>query len=411
VPESADACGPFCAVCPPRAGALPRCVAGECGFECRPGFCLLGGALGGACVPDDDSAHCGDDCRPCAGATPVCRGRRCVCRPDSCPAEAPVCGEDGRCRPCAAHRECAAGFCSGGWCLPPEAVAHVRADCAPGGDGSPARPFCTVFEAQGSTRPYIVVGPGRYAEALLFEGGAPALVGLDPAPVFEPPGGAPALTVRHDRFPIRLAVRHVDFARASGADVPVVRCTGSTERRVELRMDEVLIAGGAAAGVLARDCHLVLRRARIEGHAGAGLRAHGGSLRLENVLVAGNGGSGLDLEALAADSALVHVTAAGNGGAGMWCLDPAAAVNAVIWGNRSSDPGACTFATSLVQDLDPLPPGCTAADPRFAGPTDYRLAEGSPARDTARPLGYAVEDLAGTARPQGRGPDMGCYEQ
>ncbi len=49
------------------------------------------------------------------------------------------------------------------------------------------------------------------------------------------------------------------------------------------------------------------------------------------------------------------------------------------------------------------------ADPRFVGEGNYRLAEGSPAIDSAGATDTTA-DILGTARPQGAKPDRGAYE-
>jgi hypothetical protein len=46
----------------------------------------------------------------------------------------------------------------------------------------------------------------------------------------------------------------------------------------------------------------------------------------------------------------------------------------------------------------------------FAGASDYRLANGSPAVDAGDPASYPVKDMTGAARPRGAGPDAGAYE-
>ena len=50
-------------------------------------------------------------------------------------------------------------------------------------------------------------------------------------------------------------------------------------------------------------------------------------------------------------------------------------------------------------------------DPLFVdAPDDYRLASGSPCRNTGASNGVPADDLEGKQRPQGAGYDMGCYE-
>lgn len=51
-----------------------------------------------------------------------------------------------------------------------------------------------------------------------------------------------------------------------------------------------------------------------------------------------------------------------------------------------------------------------AANPLFAGATDYHLTAGSPARDVGIPVSGITTDLDGIARPQGPAPDIGAYE-
>jgi Right handed beta helix region len=49
-------------------------------------------------------------------------------------------------------------------------------------------------------------------------------------------------------------------------------------------------------------------------------------------------------------------------------------------------------------------------DPRFIAPSNFRLAEGSPAIDAGIPLTYSQHDADGAPRPRGQGYDLGAYE-
>jgi hypothetical protein len=42
---------------------------------------------------------------------------------------------------------------------------------------------------------------------------------------------------------------------------------------------------------------------------------------------------------------------------------------------------------------------------------DYHLASGAPAVDAGEPVAEVTVDRDGVERPQGRGPDVGAYEQ
>ena len=81
-------------------------------------------------------------------------------------------------------------------------------------------------------------------------------------------------------------------------------------------------------------------------------------------------------------------------------------VNNLVWSNGGE--GITLQSGSEV--------GTITADPGFVdfrldGTGDYRLAEGSPARDTGTPAGAPAFAIDGTDRPQGRGFDIGPFER
>jgi predicted outer membrane repeat protein len=132
-----------------------------------------------------------------------------------------------------------------------------------------------------------------------------------------------------------------------------------------------LFCGGRADGATVELAHTTLANA---GRARTGLQASSGTVHLRNSIVSGF--------AIGVDG----------GGA-------ARSRRNLYFGNDTD-----RVNTSSERDISGL-------DPRFTDPErrDYRLLPGSPALDSAEPLGHAL-DRRGVHRPQGLAPDLGAYE-
>jgi len=117
---------------------------------------------------------------------------------------------------------------------------------------------------------------------------------------------------------------------------------------------------------------------------------------------------------------LSHNTLVANNGAGLMLQDPqdrATVVNSILWDNGTAislTTGAVlTAAYSVVQGGWAGPSqGTLQIDPQFRQPAqaDFRLLDTSPCIDRGTPVGAPPIDLAGIARPKGKGYDLGAFE-
>lgn len=117
----------------------------------------------------------------------------------------------------------------------------------------------------------------------------------------------------------------------------------------------------------------------------------------------------------AADAEVYHNTVYGCGGYGIRIDSPysgAIVTNNIAWGNTAGNYTNTGTGTVASDNLGASASGWTASDPVFvdAGSDDFHLQASSPAIDAGATISTITTDLEGSARPEGAGYDIGCYE-
>lgn len=259
----------------------------------------------GACGPCEELGGAGKACTDVDAGKPVCddstmggSGRCVQCtKADTshCPVEMPGCdASTGQCAKCTEHSECPDTACDieVGVCFPSNSIIYVenKQGICFGGDGTEAKPFCSLLDAQPSLvpgkpttikiraatsamKPLQLVNP-NYILALVRNGAqTPILDGNSNAgPTVDVSQGSRVYTYR------------LKFSRAGGPSV--LGCTSGT-----LYMDEIDVVGDgikAARAVGSSSCKTVARRSKFRDNVG-GLQIDKGSLWMENCFVSGNG--------------------------------------------------------------------------------------------------------------------------
>ncbi|MDX6510805.1 MAG: hypothetical protein QOE36_309 [Gaiellaceae bacterium] len=319
----------------------------------------------------------------------------------------------------------------------------VGSDRAP---GTPSRPWKTIRRALRSLRPgdVVVVGPGTYPETLVESRSGRANA---PIAIAALPGERPTITgrlkisgswVRVSGFLFRgqtSANRHGVLVYVAGAD------------HVELSGNE--LEDAAKSGVYLGDPGKGADYARIVGnyihdngtHSNLDHGVYYGTGRggyIANNVVVDNYAKGIQLypdcdQAVVANNTIVRnrrygiilggddgTTSSGNviannvvafnGSGGIttyWGSGPGTgnvATDNLVFQNGSATGNTNVFGDSLAAS------GTIVVDPLFRKDDDFRLGPGSPALDAAQPRWSPPTDIAGRARPEGAGPDLGAYE-
>ncbi|MBI4606905.1 MAG: right-handed parallel beta-helix repeat-containing protein, partial [Planctomycetes bacterium] len=331
-------------------------------------------------------------------------------------------------------------FC--GWPLEALEEVHVDSRTAPAGDGSAARPFADfataidpaaysvalsasspcigageggetmgadlgVCEAPGSPRRLVVLAPGRYSLAGRSLALGVSLRGAGPdATAIE----APVLGLRTGSSIEDLAVVPGPAAASQNIDGIVVAAGESP------RIHRCAVSGMSQAGIRCDPGSAPRVEACWIGENQVGIGCNASWPTIVNCVLAGNWNQGLYAYS-AARPVAIHCTVAGS-------QSPVTAYEGARWTLRScivlgtpykQGSGSRIDATrSLIQLPDPnrvwFGTGNLNADPLFAGPGDYRLLPGSPARDAAPPDAEAPVDIDGRPRPCGDLADLGAYE-
>ena len=199
-----------------------------------------------------------------------------------------------------------------------EPVVYVQPDAPAGGDGSRARPFRTLAEANGAGAATVALSRGEHRVTETLTLAAQSIVGVDPsASVVRLSAGASLVA------PSTQALRRVSLrgptAGTTPRDVPLSATRGAT-----LTLEDVVVDGGHD-GVATQDATLVARRLTVrhttrrglslsgsgwalldallvrEG-VGAGVVADGVRVSVHGALVAGQGGAGVTLLGAASDT-------------------------------------------------------------------------------------------------------------
>lgn len=401
-PSSQPACDvnvPACGPCNPAGDGDALCQARDAQ---RP-FCS--GA--GGCVSCRSAADCTDPTRP-------------LC-------------DDGQCRGCREHGECASGACADdGSCLAPTQVLYVNRDrtgvpplC--GSSDNPCRTLAgaaTLIQSGGPRT--IVFLAGTDANPVAFDG---ALHGTQPIRIIGKAGAAlraingPAVSVSAG------AELRIDELRLSSvqADTPgappthdAVRCDGPNSA---IHLHRVTIEQ-AQVGVHASQCRLVtIERSRVFRSSQGGIRLLGSPFRITNNFIVNNGfksvseTGGVRIESgdTALGTALLAFNTVRSNGSdaasasGIHCvtMTPATLSSNLLSGNEGgpATAGNCRHLYSAI-------PG-SSGDGNIATPPlltdDHHLQPGSPGIDVGQP-GLVEVDIDGHGRPHGTGPDIGADE-
>lgn len=295
---------------------------------------------------------------------------------------------------------------------------YVDLAAAPGGDGSPERPYRRIGDAiagaaNGDT---IRIASGRYLENLVIDRDLRLLGSPGPEPTRI--DGGLAGRVIDAPIPLTLELEDLVLERGAASNGAGVRAIGAVLRLRRVRIERCefgnALTGGIGGGLLQQGGSLELAACAIVENrsfagsldVGAGIGALFARVALQDCLIAGNRSASasaisifgdLDLrgctlvdnaaEAIALSrGALVveHSIFWANGGPSIQLFGPSSA--AVRWSNIE---GGTTGAGNL------------AADPRFVDPAagDYRLRLDSPCLDAGDPTAVPRgTDLAGAPR-------------
>lgn len=266
----------------------PYCVAPD---TCGP--CDLLGGAGKTCADDDPSKTV------CDGASGRCV--ECTYADTSgCPVDKPGCDEEtGTCSKCTEHSQCPDTACDMklGTCFPGDSVIYVEntaAVCA-GGNGTDAKPFCSLFAAVNALTPgeptTIKVRPGKTSSAmqplaLASEGYVVAIVrGVPQIPTLD--GSANNEAMIQVTPNSRVYLSDLRIVNTNGPSI--VECVGA-QNGAELYIDDTLIYSNLqqAKAIDASNCATRLRRSRVFKNK-SGVQLAGGSLWAENSHFTQNG--------------------------------------------------------------------------------------------------------------------------
>ena len=148
--------------------------------------------------------------------------------------------------------------------------------------------------------------------------------------------------------------------------------------------------------------------------------ANASAYSITNALVVENGGSSSSFGGIALSAstgAVSFATVLNNVGMsgninGIQCASSSAIDSSIVWGNTNANgtqaSSSCAFTYSDVGD-GVTGNGNIASNPNLNSST-YEPNPSAPVIDAANPNSHNPHDLAGIARPQGAGPDMGAYE-
>lgn len=422
-----------------------------------------------------DASRCTSNAE-CTSPTPICDMRRSVCvqciavGPSTCGGTAPVCGDDGACRGCAADAECESLTClPGGSC---EAAIHVLYAAADGNPASSCTPTakCSVARAVAlidGIKTTIRLDPGQYTfEDTLLLSVSLRVVGRD-AVLDRVGSGIGATLGISGRAEVEL-----DYLTVQGGDgVPSgdhytggsgISCDNAT-----LTAREINVHNNDTVGIHGSRCTLAITHSRIELNRGfgflltegsitmtrsvvsanpsGGIQLMGGTFDLENNFIIENGGS------LGAFGGMLILNMSGPGPhvfdfntvafnyseptigytPGVDCeasfqqdpggsAGPLVFTNNIVFSNVQGNAypqvsGNCNWKYSNVAPIPPLPPlglGNVVLDPLFVDPqhSNFHLQAGSPMRGLADPAATLAVDIDGEVRPQGAGRDMGADE-
>ena len=410
---------------------------------------LAGVDLAGSCRGNGD---CADRTRPtCDGAAHQCRPCAASIECDSL-----VCNDDGT---CAAVGDVVYTDNQGGRCA---GANHA---------GTRADPVCEVADAvplanarrglihvAGSTQSYQpILLTGARATLLIVGPGAAAV----PAATIAGQGGSAVSLGLAVNALARLQLDGFIVQGDANSSAPVVGCVGRTTnlRAASIRLRRVRVLGGGG-GVSAIACTvtvedstvrdsrgdgiavsgaLTVRRASVLANQGAGVKltapgaGASSSYELTNDIIGDNKGGGVDVEDASGAGTFSFNTVFNNGRNGVSCGgvffnamgDTMHLENSIVWGNQinnASQVCGCSFSQVVINEMNLPNAVYLDQSPDFVDyrGMNYRLKPASLVNraylvDKVLPSDGGVaaliaDDIDGTARPQGKGWDIGAHE-
>ena len=407
----------------------------EAGLVCRGNQCISEPcSSSGECeasAPYCVSELCGESCTvdaECPGFGQTAEERYCVegaceqCRigiADDCSSTAPVC-DQGACRSCRSHEECASGVCTdNGQCADEASIAYVTLTGSASSDCARSSPCDSISVALAKMPPraYVLVSPGTYSSAatvapigerwIIGAGNAPVLTRSSDGPIVTIGGGS---TVRLENLEIAGAVGIGPDAATTGYGIAFQISSGTAN----LELHHVTVRDNAAHGLRgggctltaidsafidnARDgvslgeCTATFDRCLVSGNQ-HGLILDGGLYSITNSFIVRNVGdesTGIDLfsenpgQRVEFNTIVDNIDTSGtNLGVGFRCnlTGPASFPNNIIGRNARQTTGTnCTYPGSIIIDTDIAPLKLASPD---TAPYDYHLTAGSIAIDAA----------------------------
>jgi hypothetical protein len=403
------------------------------GLVCRGGQCIAVTCtisadceLGAPYCTGDDQRLCSDACTAdmqCPGFgedgdKQFCEDGRCVvCREGraDCPG-VEICDQGG-CRGCVAHSECATGICTGGTCAPESEVAVTAPTGSASSDCTVAEP-CNLARALGLSPPrkYIVLAAGTYeAVAYAIDGtqrlvgrgiGETTLRGSGSTSVFTLAAGVDELTVEQVTID------------ANGT--PGLSCEGITQVKPRLRIYDSAVRNATTA-IRSVNCELHIDRVILTAN-GDGVEAEGPTSGLiTNSFAFRNTGVAIRLRTIGVSTAGEMPSIAFNtfvdNGTGISCSAGNQPISVSAPNNIIARNGVNTISSGNCGQFGESFPGSMVrndvGDLMFKSPDmppyDYHIMSGSIAIDAALG-GTLTHDFDGDVRPQGAGRDVGADE-
>jgi hypothetical protein len=357
-------------------------------------------------------------------------------------------GETRQCRGCTDHGECATGVCEidTGACAADVDVLRVATDGQALPCGTAVRPCARIDEALvqvDAERRFILLAPGTYNQTVAMPSFTVTIVG--PEAIIDGTGfDVPAAVAVSDESNVTIDGVTIGHPGAS-FDGGAIRCVDST-----LTLRRVIARDSGSFGVSSEGCALTVRDSRILANQSLGLTVNAGELTLERSWIDGNatGGMMLSSPAVIRDNlftsngainqyngairgefakAGTQILIAYNTFAGNACEGFETAIISCVAGttlssniivdstvNTGGDIVRCPdgVVSSNLTDVAIEAPGNILGEPLFVSPVrgDYHVAPRSPAVDGGDPEFATGKDQSGTARPIGRGPDIGALE-
>ena len=347
--------------------------------------------------------------------------------PTTCQGQTPICEPtSGTCRACASPAECPAGLCAAdGSCPDASLIAHVDGSMCPTSQktGTAAEPYCSIDEAVGQGKLYILVKQGTYAKDLILDNVTHEIYG-EPGTVIQPSAC--------DKLEIKGGSSVLLQGFSIAGNVLVSAGTATLAQNV--------IGPSSCVGVTST-ATVTLRRNLVFQHTGGGM-VLGGTYHVENNFIVQNGTTAINfggVKLATATGELINNTVVDNTcqtkgpaeAGGVRCeVKPTTLVNNIFWGNTFNKTASALDDRQYRTDrcvseyaFEELKPGASstgtgnisAATPGFAGATpstsaaDYHLLSSSAARDSGTSGGAPVEDYDGDPRSDGQ-IDIGADE-